>query len=51
MSEKQWKRKRRHARLKYEWAYGKWSQSKPPKILFIRWLKWRRSEPRREDYV
>ena len=45
MSERQEKKKRYNQKLEYIAAIEKWLDSEPPKILFWRWIRWKKSKP------
>ena len=45
MSAKREKRRRRALKHEYEDDLRRWIWSEPPKILFWRWRKWKKSRP------
>lgn len=45
MSAKREKRRRRTLKREYEDDLRRWIWSEPPKILFWRWRKWKKSRP------
>lgn len=45
MSERQAHKKRYNLRLEYIEKFNNWLESEPPKVLFWRWIKWKKSRP------
>lgn len=45
MSAKREKQRRRQLKLEYEYDLLSWLRSKPPRILFWRYRKWKKSRP------
>ena len=50
MSEKQEKKKRKIQRMRYSLAVDQWRLEEPFPLLIWRWVKWKRSRPKLEDF-
>ena len=45
MSEKQAKRRRANIKLAYIAEFYVWLDNEPPRYMFVRWHKWKKSRP------
>lgn len=45
MSERQAKRRRANIKLAFIIEFYGWLDEEPPRFLFVRWLKWKKSRP------
>lgn len=51
MSAKREKLRRLYLRVEYYDNLCNWLMSEPPKILFWRWRKWKKSRPKRYNWM
>lgn len=51
MSSKQAKKRRRDSKYKFELAHRRWLLCKPIWFRFIALYRWKKAEPKMEDYI